>query len=192
MAVLFLPGLPRLTSYLHVLSGLLRQRLPRVSAKLHAAGVHPTMWATQWFMTVFAYSFPLHTVARVWDSFLLEGWKVPLRVALALVADAERELLAADGFEALMGVLKRIPQGALAAQPWRLMRAAFHWKFLTWRSCAQLLAEEAWLRRKERDGDVGGPLAGTLLKEIPRGVMAELKAQVIAEGEEEDEEFGEE
>ena len=67
-------------------------RLPRVAAKLHAAGVHPSMWATQWFMTVFAYSFPLHAVARIWDSFLLEGWKVPLRVALALLADAEREL----------------------------------------------------------------------------------------------------
>ena len=146
------------------------------------------MWATQWFMTVFAYSFPLHAVARIWDSFLLEGWKVPLRVALALLADAERELLAADGFEGVMAVLKRIPAGALVEQPWRLMRAAFAIKLLTWRSCAQLLAEEAWLRREGRERDVGGPLAGTLLGKIPQGVMAELKAQVLSEGVEEEEE----
>ena len=42
----------------HTLQGLLNTHYPRLASHLHAAGVHVSMFATQWLLTVFAYSFP--------------------------------------------------------------------------------------------------------------------------------------
>jgi len=193
MSILFLPGLPRLNSLLHVLTGLLRERHPRLARHLASHAVHPSMWATQWLMTVFAYSFPLHTTARIWDAFLHEGWKVPLRCVLALLAEHEKELLAAPGFENILLIFKRIPSSRLAREPWALLRAAFAIKFLSWASCAKLLAEEAWLREQGREKEVAEESAGTIFPSIP-GKDRErlLSALPVAPGVEEEEEEGEE
>ena len=42
----------------HVLQGLLNTRLPRLAAKLASNGIHPSMYAAQWILTLFTYSFP--------------------------------------------------------------------------------------------------------------------------------------
>lgn len=41
---------------------------------------------TQWFVTLFARVLPAQSVHRVWDLFLLDGWKMVFRVALAITA----------------------------------------------------------------------------------------------------------
>ena len=40
------------------------------------------MYATHWFVTLFCAQFPFAFVARVWDAFLLEGWKPVFRAAV--------------------------------------------------------------------------------------------------------------
>lgn len=35
--------------------------------------VHPTMFASQWFITLFSYSLPFDVVLRIWDIFMLEA-----------------------------------------------------------------------------------------------------------------------
>lgn len=35
--------------------------------------VHPTMYASQWFITLFSYSLPFDVVLRIWDIFFLEA-----------------------------------------------------------------------------------------------------------------------
>ena len=189
MAVLFLPGLPRLTALLHVLSGLVNARLPALAAAFSAHGVVPSMWATQWLMTVFSYSLPLAAVVRIWDSFLAEGWKVPLRAALALLVAHERELLAAAaerGFEGLLMTLQSIPSRPPATTPARLMLDAFALKHFPWGKCADLLTEEAWLRETGRDADAGGWKAGTFLRAIPAQDLKRLRALIVKEDHEVD------
>jgi hypothetical protein len=180
MAVLFLPGLPRLTALLHVLSGLLNARLPALAAAFSAHGVHASMWATQWLMTVFSYSLPLPAVARIWDAFLAEGWKVPLRVALALLRANERALLAAArdaGFEGLLLRLQRVPALPPATTPDALLAAAFAIPRFSWRACANLLAEEAWLRETGREADAGGARAGSFWRAMPPADLERLRAR---------------
>jgi hypothetical protein len=107
---LFAPGLPLVEARLHVLQGLLNARLPALARKLQAVGMHPTMFATHWVLTVFAYTFPLPVVVRIWDAFLWEGWKAAYRVALAVLVAFEAPLLAScRGFEDAMMALKHIP-----------------------------------------------------------------------------------
>jgi hypothetical protein len=52
---------------------LLSEMLPKVQIHLTEEGVRPTMYASQWFMTLFAYRFPLDLVFRVFDLIFSEG-----------------------------------------------------------------------------------------------------------------------
>lgn len=107
---LFLPGLPQLIVLQHVLSGLLAKVLPRLSAHFHAAGIHPTMYASQWFLTMFSYSYPFPFCVRVLDAFLCEGFKAVFRIALAILAANEARLLAARSFEEIMTTFRKLPE----------------------------------------------------------------------------------
>ena len=76
-----------------MLNELVRGKLPRVARQLEANGVAAELFATRWFVAIFANSLPIETTLRVWDVFLLEGCKVLHRVALALLRIAEPRLL---------------------------------------------------------------------------------------------------
>jgi len=44
-------------------------------------------------MTLFTSTFPFDLVARVWDSYIVEGWKVVYRVVLSLLEHAQNDLI---------------------------------------------------------------------------------------------------
>ena len=56
-------------------------QVPKVGAQLRAEDVHPTMYCSHWFITLFAYALPFDHLLRVWDVFFLEGIKVIFRCA---------------------------------------------------------------------------------------------------------------
>ncbi|RLN58937.1 hypothetical protein BBJ28_00022414 [Nothophytophthora sp. Chile5] len=85
LADLYRPRMPKVPEVTFVFQGLLKQLMPQLSTHLENEGLHPTMYLTQWFLTLFTYNFPFEFVTRVWDAFLREGWKVIFRVALALL-----------------------------------------------------------------------------------------------------------
>lgn len=87
---------------------LLKDTHPQTWHHLESQGIHPTMFATEWFLTVFTRSFPFDLVTRVWDVFLYEGWKIVYRVALALIKSISK-LLKALEFEGIMARLKDLP-----------------------------------------------------------------------------------
>ncbi|CAK4115816.1 unnamed protein product [Aphanomyces euteiches] len=82
--------------------------VPKLAEHLDAEGLHPTMYATQWFVTIFAYSFPFDFVTRVWDIFLHEGWKIVFRVTVALLKVNERKLMTLK-FEKIMEFFRDMP-----------------------------------------------------------------------------------
>lgn len=120
LAGLYAPGLPRIGMHLHIVVGILNTLRPELSASLHANGIHVSMYASQWLMTLFTYSFPLPLVARIFDSFLWEGYKTIYRVTVAVLIAFEKPLLAAKGLEESMAVLKLIPD-ALAGKKSNLL-----------------------------------------------------------------------
>jgi hypothetical protein len=52
---------------------LLQEILPRLHEHLAEQGIRSTMYASQWFLTIFAYRFPLEFVYRVLDIILATG-----------------------------------------------------------------------------------------------------------------------
>ena len=75
--------------------------LPRLSAHLQQVGLPTSIVTTSWFMCLFVESLPAPTLLRVWDLLLLHGPVVLLRVGLALLKVAERDLLESDDFISL-------------------------------------------------------------------------------------------
>lgn len=105
---LYGPGMVGACKALRVFNTLLERINPKLHAHLAEQNCYPDMFATHWIVTIFAAQFPFALVARVWDMFLAEGWKPVYRVAVALVAAYEAQLLAKD-FEQLLIFLRQLP-----------------------------------------------------------------------------------
>jgi hypothetical protein len=70
---LFIQDMPGLHLHLYQFERLLEDFEPALYCHLHRRGVSPTLYATQWFLTLFAYRFPLQLVLRIYDLILSEG-----------------------------------------------------------------------------------------------------------------------
>ncbi|KAI9495066.1 rab-GTPase-TBC domain-containing protein [Zychaea mexicana] len=100
----FMPQMELLHERLYQFEHILQQKLPQIHKHLETQGVQPSMYASQWFLTLFASRCPLHLAYRVFDMVLLEGSHVVLRFALALMFRNQHTLLNLE-FEALVEFL---------------------------------------------------------------------------------------
>ncbi|CAJ1947272.1 unnamed protein product [Sphenostylis stenocarpa] len=110
MEGLYLAGLPLVQQYLSQFECLVRENLPKLGEHFSNEMINPSMYASQWFITVFSYSFPFHLALRIWDVFLYEvsafhlnnhilSWLGPIKVKLP--------------FEKLIHALKNFPENAM-------------------------------------------------------------------------------
>ncbi|KAI7852043.1 rab-GTPase-TBC domain-containing protein, partial [Circinella umbellata] len=100
----FMPQMELLHERLYQFEHILQQKLPQIHKHLEVQGVQPSMYASQWFLTLFSSKCPLYLAFRVFDMVLLEGSHVVLRFALALMFRNQHTLLNLD-FEALVDFL---------------------------------------------------------------------------------------
>ncbi|KAJ9649387.1 hypothetical protein H2199_000162 [Coniosporium tulheliwenetii] len=104
---LFTRDMPGLHLHLHQFSRLLEDFSPALASHLHRRGVSPQLYATQWFLTLFAYRFPLQLVLRVYDLVLSEGLEsAVLKFGIALMLKNEDALMAMGDMAALTTFLK--------------------------------------------------------------------------------------
>jgi hypothetical protein len=67
------------------------------------------MFASQWFITVYAATFPLDIVAHIWDIFLAEGWHFVYRIGIAILTTAQDAILIAPlDMEGVLKYLKGV------------------------------------------------------------------------------------
>ncbi|KAJ3314740.1 GTPase-activating protein [Boothiomyces sp. JEL0838] len=84
---------------------LIAEHFPTVFKHLEKQDIKSTMYASQWFMTVFAYRFPLEIVFRIFDIIFAEGSEAVLRFALALIKHNQDTIVTLE-FEKLLEYLK--------------------------------------------------------------------------------------
>jgi len=101
----YTPDMSMLTLRLYQFEQLMEETVPLVFKHLRNQGIRSTMYASQWFMTLFAYKFPLDLVYRVYDIILVEGIESILRFAIALLKANHDKILSLD-FEVLIEFLK--------------------------------------------------------------------------------------
>ena len=98
---LFRPNMADLTLRLFQLEGLVHSFFPALGAHFAELGVDMSMFASQWFLTLFGSSLPLELVFRIVDVFFLEGFEVIFQAALVILAD-HQAFLARQSFEEIL------------------------------------------------------------------------------------------
>lgn len=103
---LFIQDMPGLHLHLYQFERILEDVDPALCYHLHKRGVVPSLYATPWFLTLFAYRFPLQLVLRVYDLILSEGLEgAILKVALAVMLRNSEALMGMQDMVALKNFL---------------------------------------------------------------------------------------
>ncbi|KAL1919888.1 uncharacterized protein VTP21DRAFT_1820 [Calcarisporiella thermophila] len=106
MRTLFTLSMDGLQMRLWQLNRLLEEDLPKLYAHFERHAITTTMYASQWFLSLFAYSYPLDLVLRIYDVVFAEGApETIMRVAMALLRKNEERLLYLDEFEDILEYL---------------------------------------------------------------------------------------
>ncbi|SMN21558.1 similar to Saccharomyces cerevisiae YPL249C GYP5 GTPase-activating protein (GAP) for yeast Rab family members [Maudiozyma saulgeensis] len=101
----FLPEMPGLMLLLYQFDRILEETSPILFNHLNREGIKSSMYATQWFLTFFAYKFPLEFVLRIFDIILFEGFESILKFAINLLVK-NQEIIMGLKFENLLNFLK--------------------------------------------------------------------------------------
>ncbi|XP_068694780.1 EVI5-like protein isoform X1 [Montipora foliosa] len=102
MREIFKPTMAELGLCIFQLESLLQESLPLLFSHFQAQGFHTAMYASSWFLTLFASVFPLNASFRIMDVFICEGREGLFRVILAILTLGEEEILLLD----MEGMLK--------------------------------------------------------------------------------------
>lgn len=103
---LFIQDMPGLHMHLYQFERLLEDFEPALYCHLHRRQVTPHLYATQWFLTLFAYRFPLQLVLRIYDLILSEGLEAILKFGIALMQKNAATLLTMNDMVSLTSFLK--------------------------------------------------------------------------------------
>jgi len=102
----FLIGMDGIRLRLYQFDRLLEQTRPELAAHLNRNGVLSEAYASQWFLTLFAYRYPFDFVFAMYDWFFMDGIKAPLQMSLALLLENEVEILKCQSFDQLLHLLQ--------------------------------------------------------------------------------------
>lgn len=104
---MFVLDMPGLHLHLYQFERLLEDLEPALYCHLHRRAVPPQLYATQWFLTLFAYRFPLQLVLRVHDLVLSEGLEgAILKFGIVLMRKNAQALLGMHDMVGLTNFLK--------------------------------------------------------------------------------------
>lgn len=106
MRTMFTLNMEGLQLRLYQFSSLLDQILPELSDFLNLHEVNVPMYASQWFLTLFAYAFPMELILRIYDIVFAEGAaETIMRVSIAMLKRSQEKLLKLNEFEDILDFL---------------------------------------------------------------------------------------
>ncbi|KAK4704438.1 ecotropic viral integration site 5 protein, partial [Phenoliferia sp. Uapishka_3] len=101
----YTPNMPGLQLRLFQFDRLVEELLPGIFMHLLRQGVKSSMYASQWFLTLFGYRFPLELVSSVFDLVFAEGVEAIFRFSVAILQRNEAKICELE-FEYLLEYLK--------------------------------------------------------------------------------------
>jgi len=102
----FLIGMDGIGLRLYQFDRLLEQTRPELAAHLNRNGILSEAYASQWFLTLFAYRYPFDFVFALYDWFFMDGIKAVLQMSLALLLENEKRILDCKSFDQLLHILQ--------------------------------------------------------------------------------------
>ncbi|CAE1301208.1 EVI5 [Acanthosepion pharaonis] len=99
---LFKPSMAELGLCMYQLECLIQELLPDLHLHFQTQGFHTSMYASSWFLTLFATSLPLSLACRVMDLFISEGMEIIFRIGMSILQMSQEKLMSLD----MEGMLK--------------------------------------------------------------------------------------
>ena len=127
MAGLYRPSLDGMELWLYIFDQFLMEELPAVYKHFQDLGIKSDMIVSQWFMTFFAYRFPLSICFRLLDVFFMFGWPAMVAFSLFLLSFNEKTLLEMNSFENVVEFLKRRVIEPYRADPSKFIVDGLSW-----------------------------------------------------------------
>ncbi|KAG2388579.1 hypothetical protein C9374_000018 [Naegleria lovaniensis] len=118
---IFCDGLPRLRMVMFMVSELVKLRLPDIHKHLEENYILPEMYASSILMTLCTNRFTFTASQRIWSIFLNEGWKIMVRLIVALLKLSRKELMGCNATE----VTSKIYENAEQTDVETLLKYAF-------------------------------------------------------------------
>lgn len=90
---LYLQSLPLLKERYFEFEQLLSQYCPQVFGRFEKLDIHPAMYSSRWFLTLFAYDLPVRTVTRIWDLLFFLGPRFIFQIGIGLMRSHQKTML---------------------------------------------------------------------------------------------------
>ncbi|XP_002735946.2 ecotropic viral integration site 5 protein homolog [Saccoglossus kowalevskii] len=104
---LFKPSMAELGLCMFQLENLIQEHLPDLYFHFQTQSFYTSMYASPWFLTLFATSLSLSLSCRIMDVFISEGMETIFRVGMAILTDSAPQLLQLD----MEGMLRYFQHG---------------------------------------------------------------------------------
>jgi len=102
----YLPGFPILNKTFYILLNLEKKFLPKIYELFKKEGMIPSIYASEWFICLLSRNLKFKSLVRIFDIFLLEGYKVIYRFALAFLKLKEDKFM--EGKDGLASIMQTI------------------------------------------------------------------------------------
>lgn len=104
----YTPCFPELNKSFYILFSLLKLQIKDIFFLFKKYEIIPSMFASNWFITLFTNYLPFNIVIRFFDCFFYEGEKIIYRFALGLFKMKKDEILRSKNIESLLKTLKNM------------------------------------------------------------------------------------
>jgi len=130
MSALWKDGFPGLVKCFFMLDRMISYYNSKLHQHMQELGLTMSMYATQWFITIFLYNLPFPVALRIWDVFLFEGFNFVYCVALGLLKLFEDTLLQMDTLEEIFAFLTTFKSGnkKISLDPDQIVKTAIGMK----------------------------------------------------------------
>jgi len=102
-----LPGFPDLKRKLYAFLNLEKKLIPKVYNVFKANEINPFSYASEWFLCLFSRNLKFHSLLRIYDNFMLEGYKIIFRFAIAFLKSAEKDIIECKQTDYFFSITKK-------------------------------------------------------------------------------------
>ncbi|PIK45909.1 putative EVI5-like protein isoform X2, partial [Apostichopus japonicus] len=158
---LFKPSMAELGVCMFQFECLVQEQLPELFQHFMTQSFHTSMYASSWFLTLFATCLPLPLACRVMDVFISEGMEVIFRIGIAIL-QLNYDMLIHMDLEQMLRLLQKEAPKLHAEEPDLLIQAAFlvkinpkrMKKFLIYKLHSRIRKEYLLIKNKENEDQI--------------------------------------